>query len=468
MTEQNSSAPVPTADNNIRYELMSQEGDSRMYYVRSPANPILDDAEAKIQEEMKTFSMAGFPPGRVPEKIARKHLGEKIISSVVDKHVAQMLQYVVVMEELTISSPPDIDIKKFDKDADFECEIKLQVVEGIPQLDYNHPELQNTVSKLSLKVEESDIDKAMAELSKEFNASFIDAPADHAVAMGDKLLIDFDGRVDAKPFEGGNGTNISLVLGEGKFIPEIERQIVGMKAGENKIIKANFPANYHISELVNKEGVFKITLHSASIKSASDEGISSEVLEKFGMKDISELREMISMKLKIDFEAISELIIKKQIFDIVDKIVDFEVPASMIQSDFKNLWTKVVPNVPKEALQGNPKDKVPEIMDIARKRIKMGLVLSDIARRHEIKVLDEDIDNARKLAIMQNPAQEDEINEQYSSNNKSQVEAMVLESKVLEFLCNCIPLVEKEVTPKEFEEDYKKYLEEDLFTKPEA
>lgn len=447
-------------DNKINFELIKSEPGHREYKIWVAADPVIEVAEERIKKESAELEMAGFRKGAVPPKIARKHIGEKILSNVIDKRIAQMLQYVIEAQSLVIDRPPDINVDEFEQNKDLSITVGFGIIENIPEIDYKHPELQGKIKVLKLRVTDEDVEKSMAAV-REMSISFNSVTEDYQAVLGDKLLIDFEGKVDDQPFDGGSGSNIELVLGSESFIEGFESQLVGVKAGESRTVTAVFPKNYHVSSLVGKEGVFKVIVHSISVPEKQE--FNEEFLNRMGLESFDELKEMIADRIRSDFSVLSRLLVKKQLFDVIDRIVEMDVPAKMIEVDFKSLWADVLPKIPQTGGKERSQDEMAlKVMDVARRRVKLGLLLADIAKRHAVTVTEEDIQEAKVMEIEKRLQDQEEIEKFYSDRrNYAKIEGAVLEEKVISMLINdFIEVVEEEITTAEFNEVYAPQLQD--------
>ncbi|MDZ5760976.1 trigger factor [Lyticum sinuosum] len=443
----------------IEYSLVKQEGDNKFEYrIWTSADPIIDLAEQKIEAESENLEMSGFQKGRVPKNIARKHLGEKILTSIIDRKIAQMLQYVIKKENLTISSPPGIDVEEFEKGKKLSCYVKFEIVGGIPPIDLLDPIFNDRIEILSLNVIEDDINKAIETL-KNISNDYVETDPEYQAIDGDKLIIDFDGRIDSKPFDGGSGSGVELIIGSNQFIKDFEDQLIGVKVNESKIIKVRFPDDYHIEENAGKDCIFKVTV--SNIKKAESTEFNDEFARSLGLENTDQFREMISERLKADFTFLSRLYAKKQLFEVLDEIIKMDdIPPSMIEIDFKSLWSEVMPKISNDKKE-NRDEMAVKIMNIARRRVKVGLVLAEIAKKYSIEVNDEDVEDYKQLEILRNPGDSQKIQEQYEDKkNLPKIEATVLEEKVITFIFDCFKTKEITVTSQQFNEEYASKLQD--------
>ncbi len=457
--EENKNIAVNTANNktsSIKIEEVKIEPLYREYRVSMPANGVIEDSEKELQEKAANFEMAGFRKGNVPMKIVRKHIGTDIMSRYVDKAVAKMLQKIIVDNNLTISAPPGIEIEEFEQDGELRCFVKFELLAPIPKFDYSDKRL--SIDVLELNITEQDLDRARGVVMRT-DRKFSEAAKDYKALVGDKVIVDYEGRIAGQPFEGNTSTDMEITIGDGQMVDGFEAQLVGTQIGETKAIQVKFPDDYPSGEVAGKEAVFKVVIKNIMRLESGE--VDESMLKEVGFETIDEFNEMLKQRIIADFAIISRLRTKKILFDNIDTVVDMEVPPKMIEVDFKSLWSEVLPKLPLGTKPSSDDQTAKKIMEMAKRRVKMGLILADIAKRHEIEVTPEDIEMTRTIEKAKRPGEEAEIDAFYKKNmNIEKIKGAILEEKVVDLLLEKIPVTVISVTSTEFNDKYAAELQD--------
>lgn len=423
----------------------------KKYVINMPASYVINKTDAIIDEKAKDFELKNLSgensavARRAAESAknkARREIGSETISQQLDYAIAMMVQKVIVDEGLIISSPPAIDVTNFDREADLICAVKFFLCPDMAELDYAALKLQI----LELDISEEDIRRASSMIADAAGA-WDDAAEDHKAAVGDQVLIDFEGTIEGEPFEGNSGANMQLVIGEGKLIDDLEAGIVGMAAGEEKVIAVTFPADYHAAEMQGKAAEFKVKLH----KIMTSVPVSDE--------DRAQIEGITAERMAADFSVVARLWTKKKLFDMLDTMVEMEVPSKMIEVDFKALWNDVMPKINKGLAS---KDEVAkELMNIAKRRVKLGLMLAHISNDNGVKVTDGDVNLALEMEMQRRPGEEEEVRKFYQDReNYEKVKGSVLEEKVVDFILSRASVETVKVTMEEFQQKYAPELQD--------
>ena len=441
---------------NIKIEEVKIEPLYREYRVSMPANSVIEDSEKELQEKAANFEMAGFRKGNVPMKIVRKHMGTDILSRYVDKAVAKMLQKIIIDNSLTISAPPGIEIEEFEQDAELRCFVKFELLAPIPEFDYNDTRL--AVDILELNITEQDLDRARGVVMRT-DRKFAEAPKDYKALVGDQVIVDYEGRIAGQPFEGNTASGMEIIIGDGQMVDGFEAQMVGTQIGETKAIQVRFPDDYPSEEIATKEAVFKVVIKNIMRLESGE--IDEVMLKEVGFESVDDFNQMLKERIIADFAVISRLRTKKILFDNIDKVVDMEVPPKMIEVDFKSLWSEVLPKLPLGTKPSADDQTAKKIMNMARRRVKMGLILADVAKRHEIEVSAEDVEMTRTIEKAKRPEEEAEIDAFYKKNmNIEKIKGAILEEKVVDLLLEKVPVTIISVTSGEFNDKYAAELQD--------
>ncbi len=270
-------------------------------------------------------------------------------------------------------------------------------------------------------------------------------------------MIDFVGKVDDKEFEGGKGEGIRLELGSNQFIPGFEDQLVGGKAGSQIKVRVTFPKNYANKDLANKPAIFDVKVTEV-LKPSSVEALNDEFAKKLGVESMDKLNEMIRQKIEADFNGLARLRMKKVLFDKIDSQYVFDIPQGMFKIDFDSMWNEVQAQrkTNPEMFKGKTDaDMRKEYEAIAKRRVRLGIILAETARENKIEVSEKDLQQAIYAEAMMRPGQEKIVLDFYSkADNLERLKGPILEEKAVDFILTKIKRNESEITSKDFFEKY--------------
>jgi trigger factor len=269
--------------------------------------------------------------------------------------------------------------------------------------------------------------------------------------------MNYKGTVDGAAFDGGEGSDIPVDLGAGGFIPGFEEQLVGAKAGETRTVTATFPENYTRTDLAGKTGVFAVEV--TKVEHPIDKAPDDELAKSLGLESLDELKGKLREQLEQDHAAMSRQRLKRQLLDVLDERHKFEVPPTLLQQEFDNIWAQVQRDIAGGAEPEKPEDELKtEYRAIAERRVRLGLLLAQIGERADIKVPDEDVSRAIVERARQFPGQEQQVWEYFTKNPEAlaEVRAPLFEEKVVDYVSELATVTDKEVS------------REELFADPDA
>ncbi|MDD2840086.1 MAG: trigger factor [Rickettsiales bacterium] len=411
----------------------------------------LDKAiEEQGLKQQKTLKVDGFRKGKVPLDFIKNKYSALLLSEtaegLVDKNVSDLIKE----NKLNLITRPKIDVKTLELGKDFEFEVSFELFPEIPEIKYSKINLK----KQKVQVAKKDIEEGKHRLIKS-KATWKEQDKEYKANTGDKVKIDFLGKIKNVPFEGGKAEGYDLELGSKSFIDNFEEQLVGKKAGDAIDVKVKFPKEYHKKELAGEPAVFEVKIQSVSkpeVPALTDEFLK----ENFGIENIDRLEEMIEKELSSMYENASKNKLKNDIFDWIKKNVKIEMPKSAVEEEFNKQWEQV-----ENELKTNPnkfkteKDKEKEkelVKENAEDSIKLGLILSEIGKANNIKVSDaEIIAELRKRASVY-PGQEQMIIDFYMKNKNAlnQITGSLLEDKVIDFIAGKINIEEENLSIEDF------------------
>jgi trigger factor len=286
----------------------------------------------------------------------------------------------------------------------------------------------------------------MAKQNRAFNPKGEGAEA----ATGDRVVIDFVGKIDGTPFEGGAGEGAQLELGSGSFIPGFEDQLVGAKAGEQRQVKVTFPESYGAQHLAGKEAEFDVTVKE--VQAPSEVTIDDEFAKGFGMESLDKLKDAVRTAIQRDFEAQSRRKLKKELLDALDAKYGFELPPSLVDQEFNGVWSQVEADLKRTNKTFADEDTTEEeakadYRRIAERRVRLGLVLAQVGEKADIKVSDDEVTQALVERVRQFPGQEKQVWEFYRKNPQAMAEirAPIFEEKVVDHILTQVKMDEQPV-----------------------
>ena len=436
---------------DYKYEDVKSEGLERSFRVIVHAEPIAKLVAEKLKEATKEFEMPGFRKGKVPETIVRKQLGPKLIRETIEQEVDKILKQIFEEKNMMPAGQPQVNIDQYEDKKDLAVDVSLEILPPVPDVNLD----QIKVQKINITVTDEDIENAYKEIKSNFKT--FDSAEGATAQNGDAVVIDYEGKVNGEAFTGNKGENIRLEIGSGQFIPGFEEQLIGCKKGDKLDIKAKFPKGYHEKKVAGKEAVFATEVNDV-LKPEAVGDINDEFAKKLGLENLEKLREMLEGKLIMDYQSLSRLKYKKDLFDAIDKQNKFDVPANMLQMDFDSMWTQVQGQMQKnpDAFKGKSEsDLKTEYKEIAARRVRLGIILSDIARKQGLEVSEEDLQQAIFNEAMQKPGQESLVIDFYSKpENRERLKGPILEEKAVDYIMTQIDVDEEDMTSKQFFDKY--------------
>lgn len=441
----------------MKVKEIKNEGLKREYKVTIPAKQIDEQLEQKIAETAKKTKLPGFRPGKVPLSLVKKKHGTALMGEVVEQAVSKASMETLKKEDVRPAQQPQISITSFDEGKDLEFDIKLEVYPDVPAVDYKKISLK----KWKVDVTDKDVEEGLERLAKA-NRDFDKPAKKRAAKKGDLVNIDFEGRVDGEVFAGGTAQGFQLELGSGQFIPGFEDQVEGVKEGEEKVVKVDFPKEYHSADLAGKPAEFTVKVNE--IKEPKDAKIDDELAKKVGLESLDKLKEEIKNQIEKDFDQLIKMKLKRDLFDELDKKCTFDVPEGMVKEESDSLWAPEEKRLKESGAKEKEIEKEKkEIQRLADRRVRLGIFLSDLGGKENLSVTDAEIRNSVMEQARQYPGQEQRVIEFYQGNPQAleQLKGPILEDKVVTYLLENITLKEENITTKKLMEYYEKEQAED-------
>ncbi len=422
----------------------AHEGLSRTWRVVVPATEIGANVDRRLAEISKTIKLPGFRPGKVPMSLLKKRYGSSVMGEVLEKTVQDSSSKLLQEKDVRPALEPKIEVVSFEEGADLEYTMAVEALPDIEPADISDVKLERVVAA----VEDKAVDEAIERIASN-NKSFEPVKKKRAAKNGDQLVIDFAGKVDGEARPGMDGQDYPLELGTGSFIPGFEEQLVGIKPEETKTITVTFPEQYHAAELAGKVAEFEVT--AKELRAPAKTEIDDEFAKKLGLTDLEALRKIARDQIEGEYGRLTRLKLKRSLMDALAERHDFPVPQGMVDLEFEAIWKQVQPELTEEE-KAKPEDEVKaEYRTIAERRVRLGLLLSEIGRRNSVQVTQEELNRGLIAEARRYPGQEREVLEAYRNNPRAldALRAPIYEDKVVDHILGTVTLTDRSVTPEE-------------------
>lgn len=427
----------------------NEDGLKREFKVVVSANDIRAKMDNRLQEIGQTVRLPGFRPGKVPMPILKQRYGSAVMGEVLERAVADSSNQALMERGLKPALQPKVDVKTFAEDKDLEYTLAVEILPEITPANFADIELER------MKVEPSDeeVEKTLARLAEQ-NEQAEPVTEDRPSQTGDILVLDFVGMIDGKAFAGGSANDFKVKLGSGQLVPGFEDQLVGAKAGERKTVAVTFPEGYGNADLAGKPASFDVTVKQ--IQQPVKATIDDDFAKQMGFDDLETLRKAVRDQLARDYNRVSRSRVKRQLLDRLADLHDFPVPQGMVDLEFDAIWKSVEADrkegATDPALAGKSEDEQKaEFRKIAERRVRLGLLLSEVGRLNNIQVAQDEVNRALIEQARRFPGQERHVIEYYRNNPDAlaQLRAPLFEDKVIDFIIEMAKVNERPATPEE-------------------
>jgi len=430
------------------------EGLKRAFMLTIPAA----DIEARVEQEVKRIApqvrMPGFRPGKVPPNLIRKMHGESLRGDALQGAVQDGVQQLLTDNKIRPALQPQVELNEgYEPGKDAEVRVS---VEALP--DVGAPSIADIkLDRLTVDPDESAVDEQIQQLASQ-SKRWEDAAKKHAAATGDLVVMDFEGEVDGKPFDGGKGEDMSIELGSGRLIPGFEDQLVGAKPGESREVKVSFPDDYPVENLKNKDAVFAVTVKA--VKTSGENKIDEEFAKSLGLDSLDKLKSLIRDQLTQELNGLTRTHMKRQLLDQLAERHDFPVPETMVEAEYQNIIAQLKHEAshdenPEAALK-EIEDEAGEYRSISERRVRLGLLLSEIGASNGVDVTEPEMNRLIMQAASQYQGKDRENFIRYIQQEPmaaAQLRAPLYEDKVVDFLFAQAKITDRKATRAELEAD---------------
>ncbi len=392
--------------------------DLKIFIDKKTMNSYVDQ---KYEEIKGTVNLKGFRPGKVPREVLKRQFGQAVFSEVLDKVLKDTTTKALEENKIKPAGQPKLDLKTYGEDKDLEYVIS---VTELPKVEVKSIE-NIKFDDYSVKIDDNETNKRIKEIAKN-QPNFKDAPAENKSKEGDQVVFDYNATVDDKPFKGGDGKNTTLNLGKDLFLKGFDKQLIGKKKDEEVIVEAVLPENFPEKNLANKKAKFNCKI--LTIRTPEESKINDEFAKNLGAKDLNDLKLLISKQINDEYKNSLDRLSKNQILKEIEKFKVNEIPENLIEEEIKILSQGMS--------EEDAKKSKKNFEEIAKKRIKVGLILNEVGEQNKIKVTEEELKAEVQKQIRMMPGQEKMVMDFYQKNPSalSSLRGTVYEDKIMKLI----------------------------------
>ena len=433
----------------------SNEGLSRVIAVTIPVAELNQKLDAKLKEVAPQMKLKGFRPGKVPMSHVKKTFGRDLMGEIVNDALNTSSQKALDDAKVRPAAPAEMKLTSdMDKviagQEDLAYEMALEVMPDFSPTDVKKLKLARPTYEAS----DADLDEALAELAGQAKSYEDKKGKAVKAADGDEVTIDFLGKLDGEPFEGGAAEDAQLVIGSNRFIPGFEEQLKGAKVGDETVLNVTFPADYQAANLAGKAVTFDVKVKA--IKAEAPAVVDEDFAKRIGIESLDKLKELLRTNLNQQYTGAARFKLKRALLDALDKAHDFPLPPKMVEAEFDGIWQQVQADkdagrLPPEDVKKSEKKLKDEYHKIAERRVRLGLVLAEIGRANNVQVTDQELNNAIMNEARNYPGQERQVLDFYRQNPNAaaQMRAPIYEEKVCDLIFDTAKVTDTPITKEE-------------------
>jgi trigger factor len=418
-------------------------------------------ADARLVELKDKVRLNGFRPGKVPVSHLKKIYGRSVMAEAIDQTIRDANAQIFNERGFRLATQPKITMPTEEKaveeilsgKSDLTYTVAIEVVPAIQLADFKSFNVEKPVAEVT----DAEVDDAIKRIAEQ-NRIFAPKGEGAKAEAGDRVMVSFKGTIDGVPFEGGTGENIPVTIGSNTFIPGFEDQLIGIAAGETRTLKVSFPKNYGNAKLAGQAAEFETT--ASVIEAPQESAINDEFAKGLGLESLDKLKDAARERLAAEFAGATRQRLKRTLLDRLDETHRFEAPPSLVEEEFKLMWDSIKAEMEAGgktfADEGTTEDAAKEeYRKIADRRVRLGLVLSEIGEKNKISVTDDEVSRAVIERARQMPGREKEVWDFYRNNPNAlaQLRAPIYEDKVVDFILELATVTEKKVSREELYKD---------------
>jgi trigger factor len=437
------------------------DGLKHEFQISVPASDLDAKADARLVDLKGKVRLNGFRPGKVPVSHLKKVYGRSVMAETVEQTIRDTNTQIFTERGFRLATEPKVTMPTEEKavddilsgKSDLNYTVSIEVVPAIQLADFKG----FTVEKPVADVSDSDVDEAIKRIADQ-NRTYAAKGEGAKAETGDRVTISFKGTIDGTPFDGGAGEDIQVVIGAGQFIPGFEEQLIGIATGETRNLKVSFPKNYASEKLAGQPAEFETT--ATLIEAPQEATIDDEFAKTLGLESLDKLKDAARERLTAEYAGATRQKVKRMLLDRLDESHRFEAPPSLVEEEFKLMWNSIKAEMESSGKTFADEDTTEQAAEeeyrkIADRRVRLGLVLSEIGEKNKITVTDDEVSRAVIERARQMPGREKEVWDYYRNNANAlaQLRAPIYEDKVVDFILELANVTEKKVSRDELYKD---------------
>ncbi|MEG3091730.1 trigger factor [Sphingomonas sp. PB1R3] len=428
------------------------EGLKRAYTLTITAKDIEGKVDAELKRIAPQMKMPGFRPGKVPTNLVRKMHGPALLQDALNTALQEGVQSLIAEQNLRPAMQPQVELAEgYEPGQDAKLTVTLEVLPQVPTPAIDALKLE----RLTVPVADEAVDEQLQKFADQQKRW--DDAGDKAAEQGDQVTVDFVGKTtDGVAFEGGSGEDMAVEIGGGRLIPGFEDQLVGVKAGEEKQISVTFPEDYPAKDLAGQPATFDLTIKS--VKTAGEAKIDDEMAKNLGLESLEQLRGLLKGQIEQEHNGLTRTYMKRKLLDQLADGHDFEVPPSMVEAEFSQIWAQLEHEATHEedpeAAKAEMEKERDDYKKIAERRVRLGLLLSEIGQANGVEVTAQELNRLIAQAAQQYGPEDRQRFIQYVQQEPmaaAQLRAPLYEDKVVDFLFGKAEIADRETTREELE-----------------
>lgn len=418
---------------------VNTDGLKRTLKVTVGQNELGERFNERLGEIKDRVQLKGFRKGKVPLAHIKKLYGRSLMAEVLEQAVRETSSKAISERNERPAMQPAIDMpedqneieKVISGEADLAYSMSFEVLPEITITDLSKLELE----RLVVEVTPEAIDEVIEDLKK--RSTTYEPEEGRVAANGDRVTLDFVGKIDGVPFEGGEDTDMQVIVGQGNFIPGFEEGLVGVKAGDEKVVKATFPEAYQEEKLAGKEADFEVKVKEVAAPKLPE--VNDEFAKTLGAENVDNLKELVTKQLQQEYLQAARVKLKRELLDELEKAHNFELPPSLVDNEFESIWKQLADSMLREGKSFEDEGKTEEesraeYRKLAERRVRLGLVIGEIGDKNKIQVSQDELRRALVEQARRYPGQEKFVYEYYEKTPGAlaQLRAPIFEDKVVD------------------------------------
>jgi len=441
------------------------EGLKRAYDIKISAKDIETRVDNEVKKMAPQVNMPGFRKGKVPANLVRKMHNDALLQDALSSTVQESVEKTITDNKLRPAMQPSVTLADgYEAGKDAEVKVELEILPDVPTPSFDGIKLERLQVEADKKTVQESLNK-FAESQKQFET----AAKSHKAKIGDQCLIDFEGKVDGVPFDGGKGEGMAIELGSGRLIPGFEDQLVGKKANDEVLVKVTFPEDYNVETLKGKDATFDVVI--GEVQTAKEAKADDEMAKAMGLEGLEQLTELLKGQIEQELNGLTRTHMKRKLLDQLAASHDFDVPPTMVEAEFNQIWQQLEQEAAQEENPEKAKkemeDEKDEYRDIAVRRVRLGLLLSEIGQANGVEVSQQEMSMLIQQAAQQYREEDRQRFVEYIQQDAmaaAQLRAPMYEDKVVDFLFEKAEVTDKKVTREQLEAAIEE--EDEAETKP--